>query len=203
MNNAELDELLRAASVPERPADYWQDFPRQVLAAPPRGTGRAALLDMPGWRRLTLARLSFAVSIVAICLVIGIALGSWRHRSPGLTASDLATARTYLREMEALFPNQVRAVLFEPSGPRLELAERAEVSAALPIFVRVWGPDGCRSFLTFSGQEIRLNGDAFDVLVDAQGHVLLVGAKLAWTSADASARAGDYRFAARSLGTAT
>ena len=203
MNNAELDKVLKSAPVPERSADYWQDFPRQVLAALPRGTRRAARLDMPGWHRLTLARLTLAATVVAACLVIGIALGSWRHRSPGLSASDLATARTYLREMEALFPNQVRAVVFEPSGPRLELAERADVSAALPVFVRVCGPGGCRSFLTFSGQQIRLNGDWLDVLVDAEGHVLLVGAQLAWTSGDASAHAGGYRFAARSLGTAT
>lgn len=203
MKKSELDKLLKSAPVPERPAEYWQDFPRQVLAALPRGTRRAAPLSMPSWRRLTLARLSLAVSIVATCLVIGIALGSWRHRSPGLTANDLATARTYLREMEALFPNQVKAVVFEPSGPRLELAERAEVSAALPVFVRVCGPDGTRDFLTFSGQQIRLNGDWLDVLVDARGRVLLVGARMAWTSGDASARAGDYRFAARLLGAAS
>ena len=179
MKNSELDKLLKSAPVPERPADYWQAFPRQVLAALPRGMRHSAQLEIPSWRRLTFARLSLAMSIVATCLVIGIALSSWRHRSPGLTAGDLATARTYLREMEALFPNQVKAVVFEPSGPRLELAERADVSAALPVFVRVCGPDGCRSFLTFSGQQIRLNGDWLDVLVDARGHVLLVGARTA------------------------
>lgn len=203
MNNSELNRLLKSAPVPERPADYWQDFPRQVLAALPRGTGRSTASQVPSWRRLALARFWLTASMVTVCLVIGFALSSWRQRSPGLTARDLATARTYLREMEALFPNQVRTVVFEQAGPRLLLAERADVPAAQPVFVRVCGPDGCRSFLTFSGQQIQLNGDWLDVLVDARGHVLLVGAKLAWTSGDANARAGDYRFAARSLGTAT
>jgi hypothetical protein len=117
-----------------------------------------------------------------------------------LTARELATARTYLRELEALFPNQVKAVEFDPTGPRLLLADRAVVPAAQPVLVRVCGRDGCRSFITFSGQQIRVDGDSLDVLVDARGHVLLVGAKLAWTSADASARAGEFRFAAHSLG---
>jgi hypothetical protein len=203
MNNAELDKLLKTAPVPERPADYWENFPRQVLAALPRATRRSSQREAPGWRRFTLARLTFAVSAVAACFLIGYTVGSWRHRSPSFTAGELVTVRTYLRELEALFPNQVKAVVFEPSGPRLELAERADVSPALPVFVRVCGPDGCRDFLTFSGQQIRLNGEALEVLLNARGHVLLVGRHMAWTSGEAGARVGEYRVAARSLGTAS
>ncbi|MCU0785629.1 MAG: hypothetical protein MUF81_16610 [Verrucomicrobia bacterium] len=200
MNNADLDKLLKAAPVPERPADYWEDFPRQVLAALPRGSRRRTQPKAPSWRRLTLARLTFVVSAVTACLLIGFTLSSWRHRVPSLTAHELATVRTYLREMEGLFPNQVQAVVFEASGPRLVLAERADVASAQPVFVRVTGPGGPRGFLTFSGQQIRLNGELVDVLVTGRGQVLLVGASLAWSSADADAVAGPWRINARSLG---
>jgi hypothetical protein len=199
MNNAELDKLLKAAPVPERPADYWEDFPRQVLAGLPREPRRPSRTEAPIWRRLTLARLTFAVTVVTACFLIGFSLGSRRHRVPSLTARELATARTYLREMEALFPNQVQAVVFEEAGPRLVLAERADVPAGQPVFVRVTGPDGTRGFLTFSGQHIRLNGEAVEVLVTGRGQVLLVGASLAWSSADNDASAGPWRIAARPL----
>ncbi len=203
MNDRELDRWLKSAPVPERPVDYWEDFPRRVRAALPRGPGRAGQWEASSGRRPIFARLTLAASIAGACLVIGFIIRSWRDNNAWLTAGDLANARTYLREVEALFPNQVQAVVFETSGPRLELAARADVSAGSPVLVRVCGPDGCRSFLTFSGQQIPWNGDWLDVLVDARGRVLLVGAKLAWTSGEASARVGDYRFAARSLGTAS
>ncbi len=199
MNNADLDKLLRTVPVPERPPEYWEDFPRQIVAALPRSSHSGSRREAPSWRRLTLARLTFAISAVTACFLIGFTVGSWRHRGPTLTAHELATARKYLSEMEALFPNQVRAVMFDECGPQLVLAERPDVSAAQPVFIRVTGPGGTRGFLTFSGQQIRLNGTPVEVLVTGRGQVLLVGEALAWSSADADAVAGPWRIAARSL----
>ena len=203
MIDSELDKLLKSASVPARPADFWEDFPRQVRLALGHSARDSAPWERQGSRHLTPMRWAFAAAVVGVCILISLGIGFWRREPLAPTASELVTARIYLREMEGLFPSQVKAIVFEPSGPRLELAERADVSPALPVLVRICGPDGCRSFLTFSGQRIRLDGDWLDVLVDARGHVLVVGAKLAWTSGDAAARIGAYRFAARALGTAT
>jgi len=199
LNNRELDKLLKSVPVPERPAEYWEDLPRQVLATLPRDRCRDELPAASNWRRFTLARLSFAVCTLAACFLIGFLLGSRRHLPPALSARELATVRTYLRELEALFPNQVQAVVFEESGPRLVLAERPTVPASQPVFVRLIGPGGTRGFLTFSGQQIRLNGEHMDVLVTGRGQVLLVGESLAWSSADADAVAGPWRITARLL----
>jgi len=201
MNKAELDQLLKSAPVPERPAEYWQDFPGQAWAALARGSRRPRTSGAGPFRRLAVARLVWVASVVTACCVVVYALRSWRPRSPELTAGELAAVATCLREVEALFPGQVKAVVFESSGPRLELAECADVSAAQPVFVRVTGPGGTRAFLTFSGQQIRLNGETLEVLVDARGRVLLVGRKLVWSSGDADAQSGKYQFAACSLGT--
>ncbi len=201
MNNTELDQLLKSAPVPERPAEYWEGFPEQILAASARGSSRPSRSGARPFRRTVIARLALVTSVVTACLVLGYAFRSWRFRSPGLTGDELAAMCICLREVQALFPDQVKAVVFDAIGPRLELSDYADVCAAQPVFVRVTGPGGTRDFLTFSGQQIRLNGETLAVLVDARGYVLLVGRRLAWTSSDASAKAGEYRFAARLLGT--
>jgi len=32
VKNSELDQLLKSIGQPERPANYWEDFPKQVMA---------------------------------------------------------------------------------------------------------------------------------------------------------------------------
>ncbi len=196
MTDAELNELLRQAHTPERAPDYWDSFSYRVRAALPAAGQRETLPRPAEVRPRGGLRLTAALGLVAACLVLAVMVISRRVCPLSLTPQDLATANTYLRELEALFPNQVQAVVFEPSGPRLELADGAEVPAALPVYLRTVGPNGCRSFITFSGQQIRLNGERIEVLVDARGEVLLVGGDTAWTSGDPGGRFGSYRLAA-------
>ena len=53
--------------------------------------------------------------------------------------------------------------------------------------------------MTFSGQQIRFNGEDCDVLADAQGNVMLVGRQRIWHSAFSVPLAGKYRITARTL----
>ncbi len=204
MNNDELNRLLKSAVEPGRPAEYWEEFPKNVVsnladrpppvrAAMPTKSPRAAL----GWFTL-------GAGMATACLLLAFVFRAGRERgAEDFTASDIAVMRKYLQEVEALFPNQVQAVVFEQSGPRLVLADRAVVPASMPVYVRVCGANGCQSFLTFSGQQIRLNGETVDVLVDARGKVLLVGNRLSWTSGESKSRVGSLRIVARSLESAS
>jgi hypothetical protein len=79
------------------------------------------------------------------------------------------------------------------------LADRPNVPASPPVYVKICGPKGCQRFVTFSGQQIRVNGDVFEVLVDRQGDVLLVGAQWVWSSSEPAVKSSRYRIEARPL----
>lgn len=228
MKNSELDEILKGAAVPERTAEYWQQFPRQVMAqlqereaearvAKPatarrlraRGiasqpgslaAGDTAGLDTcaAGWWRVGRGP-AFAIGLAAVCIVFGFALGFWKGRLSPATDPQLAEIQKCFREIQSLFPNQLQAIVFDQQGARLVLAEKADVPASPPLYIRVSGPKGCQRFVTFSGQQIQINGDVLDVLVDRRGDVLLVGAQWVWSSSQPAAPASGYRIEARPL----
>src|SRR5205807_3264137 len=112
----------------------------------------------------------------------------------------LAEAAKYIREIEALFPNQLQAIVLDQKGARLLLADHSNVPASPPLYLKICGPYGCQRFVTFSGQQIRINDDLCDVLIDRQGNVLLVGRELLWSSSEPAGKARPYRIEAKPLG---
>jgi hypothetical protein len=220
MNDLELERLLQSARVPQRPEDYWRQFPGRVMAKihwcqvnagtdrsadlrvrPALSEARPPTIAFAFLYRLRLPALGLAVAVV--CILVGFALGFRNGRRLPAEDQQLAEARKYFHEIAGLFPNQVQAIVFDQNGARLVLAEQPDVPASPPLYVKFCGPGGCKSFVTFSGQQIRVNGDVFEVLVDRRGDVLLVGRESAWSSASAETKAGRYRIEARNLGTAS
>jgi hypothetical protein len=142
---------------------------------------------------------AFAIGVATVCVAFGFLLGFWRgQRSPGYDP-QLAEAQKYFQEIAGLFPNQLQAIVFDQQGAHLVLAQEPNVPASPPIYLKVRGPKGCQRFVTFSGQQIRVNGDVCDVLADHQGNVLVVGHQLLWSGAQAHARSGPYQIEARTL----
>jgi hypothetical protein len=216
MKEKELNEILKRASVPEREAGYWEQFPGRVTAGierrrregeARRGAGSPAHA-LAGWAaggawtamfRFLGSKPGLAVGVAAACVAGGFFLGFRSGRgSPGHDL-QLAQVQKYYREIEALFPNQLEAIVFDQKGTHLVLAKEANVPASTPLYVKVCGPEGCERFVTFSGQQIRFNGEVCDVLTDREGHVLLVGRQLVWSSGQALAKAGRYRIEAQPL----
>jgi hypothetical protein len=193
MTNAELDKLLKSAPTPERDAEYWDDFPGRV-------TRQLNPVRSPGFSRLgphPTRRWAWGLGLAAACAVAGFLLGSWRTRVAA-EERQWAAMQTYFREISAMFPNQLQAIVIDERGPRLVLSEQPDVPTSEPLFVRICRAQGCQSFITFSGQQIQVNGERYEVLSDARGHVLLVGQKLVWSSAEPSAGRLPYRIQARS-----
>ena len=58
----------------------------------------------------------------------------------------------------------------------------------------------CLSFVTFSGQEVQVDGQKIDVLVDAQGGIILEGNKFVWSNTERSYAAKRLKIEARNLG---
>jgi hypothetical protein len=208
MNDSELNEVLKRATVPEREAEYWERFPRRVTAeldrrsqtAPiHRRTEASRAWSSPAAFRFLGTKAAFAVGVAAVCLLLGFLIGLWRGQRSTSNDPQLAAARKYFNEIEALFPNQVRAIVFDQQGTHLVLAQEPNLPASPPLYLKIRGPKGCQRFVTFSGQQIRINGDVCDVLADGRGDVLVVGRQLLWSGSRAGARQGPYQIEARAL----
>jgi len=96
-------------------------------------------------------------------------------------SSQSASVEQIYREVATLFPNQVRAIVFEQAGTRLVIADEANVPSSPPYYLKICLPRGCQSVVTFSGQVIHVGGESFEVLANAQGQVMLVGNDRVWS----------------------
>jgi hypothetical protein len=205
MKNSELDQILKSAPVPNRSQAYWDQFSARVLArAHGLQSRQLAGAARPGGEafdlRPGLRFASVSLALAAIILLLGLALLILPGRRHPITNSQLATARKYFQEIEALFPNQVRAIVFDRQGPHLALAAWADVPVSSPLYLRICGANGCKDYLTFSGQEIQLDGQTLTVLSDARGGVILAGNQFIWSSAGRIGDGGDLRIEVRNLG---
>lgn len=199
MNDADkrLDELLKSAGVPERSAGYWETFPKRIMA---QLSGRDRPPDCPTWAATWLARRSsptfrWGVALAAACLVLALGVVLWlKPRRP----AEPNYAKLY-REIEAMFPNQVRAIAVDQQGVRLSLSDKLDVPTMSPLRVNVCRQQQCRTFITFSGQQIRVNGESWDVLADGEGDVFVVGQRSVWSSQEPRRQVGAYRIDAQPL----
>ena len=204
MNNSELNDLLRRARVPERTDEQWSelqtDTVRLVAANASRRTStneRSAPTRVGGyWTRGRLATLG--LSFATACFLCVLALNHWRA-GRGEPRNEIAEAQKLFSELNAMFPNQMEAVVFDGSTPRLVLAEQTSQNKGTPLFVRLCGARGCQRAITFSGQRVVLNGESCEVLVDARGHVIVTGEHFAWSSAEAASSQRGYRIEATKL----
>ncbi len=204
MKNSELDQILKSAPVPDRPGAYWDQFPRRVMAKTDKLRTRADAetnhpRTEPFWLRSRFQFATVGLGLAIIGLFLGFVLGFWQGRNLSITGPQLAAARKYFQEIETLFPGQVQAIVFDQQGPHLVLAEHSNIPASSPLYLRVCGPKGCQSYVTFSGQQIRINGETCEVLLDHQDNVLLIGQDWVLSSAQAPAKRARYQVSARPL----
>ena len=203
MTNPELEKILKSGVVPERDADYWEQFPKRVMAEArrrdsetPANTGSKIPAFYWSLRRIA----TLAAGPALACVLIWLALGIWHSRHPAsLKDPQLAAIEKCFSEIRSLFPNQVEAVVFEESGARMELAKAANIPASQPLYLKISGPAGSMRVVTFSGQQVKVNGDVCEVLVDRQGEVLVVGEHWVWSSSKPAGKSGGYRIEARLL----
>ena len=193
MNDSELNDLLSRARVPERSEAEWKDFSdgtlRQVRLSLSAQGGGGLLRDR---RSMT----AWASGCAVVCVLI--ALACWRS---GRTKpnNNVAGAQKLFSELSEMFPNQLEAVVLDGSTPRLVLAEKTSENKGTPLFVRLCGAQGCQRVITFSGQRVLLNGESYEVLMDARGRVIVSGDHFVWLSGDGAPVHGGYRIEATQL----
>ena len=195
MNDSELDAKLKAAREPSLPADYREAFPHTVLA-----NLRSANWQKSPPCRSWLPRLAWAVATAA-CVLLAFAIGRWHGRME-LRDDVLANAKL-VNETLAMFPNRVRAIVRDEHGMKLVLADRPEVPASTPIYVRICDGARCSSLVTFSGQEIQIAGQKLTVLSQPDGGIILEGNEFVWTSTVHNYASKEIKIEAKPLYAAT
>jgi hypothetical protein len=188
MNQNELDRLLKSARPPERTEEYWREFPNRITSQLHRQTQASAALR--GGRKLR-PLLAWGLGLATVCIAVGFIMKPQpqlkSHAVLPVKKNQLAEARKCYSELEALFPNQLQSIVFGRQGPRMVLADKANVPVSTPLYLRICGLGGCEAFITFSGQQIQVNGEDCEVLADAEGRVILVGNDRVWSETDPSA----------------
>ena len=121
MKDTELNEILKRATVPERGADYWEQFPARVTAAIEQrrqaarleqssATSPRAVLDGPNiwpWTsafRSFATKPAFALGVAAVCLALGFVLGFWKGQRGPASDPQLAAVRKYFQEIKPSSP---------------------------------------------------------------------------------------------------
>jgi len=197
MNKLELDSILKKARTPERPEEFWTEFPQQIA----RGLNRTRTENYRT-RRNWLPRLAWGFA-TAICILAAFAIGHWRGQTEAKASTDVLANAKVVRETLAMFPNQVRAIVQDERGLNLVLSDSDNVPSSPPLYVRICDGKYCSSLVTFSGQEIQIAGQKMTVLSDAQGGIILMGNDFAWSSREPAYAKNDLKIEARNLGSIT
>jgi hypothetical protein len=194
MNKNELDSILKKARLPEIAEDSLEMFPRRVAARLNRND------PPPRAARSFLPRLAW-IAALAACAAIAFAIGHWRGRmeTAAIPATDTLASAKLIREMMAMFPNQIRAIVRDDAGLKLVLSDTGDVPVSPPLYVRISDGQHSSSFVTFSGQEIQVDGQTITVLADTRGGIILAGNQFVWSSAERSPAAGHLKIEAKNL----
>jgi hypothetical protein len=177
MNDTELNHLLKSAEPPRRADEYWEEFPGQVT----RQLNRPLAPDRraPNW----LPRLAWASGLAAVCVLAGFILGHRFGQTDGANGKgQWLQSEILIREIMAMLPNRVRAIIKDETGMQLVLSDAADVPVSTPLWVKVCQGEHCTTLVTFSGQEIEVADQTLTVLADASDGVILVGERFAWAS---------------------
>jgi len=178
MNNPELDSILKKARTPERPEEFWAEFPQQVAG----GLNRTRTENIRP-KRNWFPRLAWGFA-TAICILAAFAIGHWRGHVETKASTDVLANAKVVGEMLAMFPNQVRAIVQDEHGLNLVLSDHADVPTSPPLYVSIYDGKHRSSLVTFSGQEIQIAGQKLMVLSDAHGGIILTGNQFVWSNTE-------------------
>ena len=197
MKKPELESILKCARLPEIAEESLEMFPRRIVARLRRDD------PLPRAPRNFLPRPAWAFGLAA-CVVLAFAVGHWRGRmqTAAIPAPDSLASAKLIRETRALFPNRLRAIVQDQRGLNLLLSDRDDVPDSPPLYVRICDGKHCSSFVTFSGQEIQVDGQKITVLADARGGIILTGNHFVWSNTERIDAGNPLKIEARNLGPA-
>jgi hypothetical protein len=179
MKNPDLDSLLQKARLPKIPAESLDTFPGQVISRLHRPAAS------PHRTRNFSPRFAFGLGLAAAALLLVLTLGKGHtHTTTEASSSeaDLLASAKFAGETLSLFPHQIRTIVEDAQGVHLVLSEQSDVPTSPPLYIRICDGTNCASFVTFSGQQINVAGQAVMVLSDSRGGIILTGDQFVWSN---------------------
>jgi hypothetical protein len=137
---------------------------------------------------------------VSVCVVMLAVIFHRKAESKRASVPNVLENAEFLRQTLAMFPNRVRAIMRDERGLRLVLSDVEEIPASTPCYLRVCDGRHCLSVVTFSGQDIQLDGQKISVLADPRGKMILIGKNLLWSDTDRIYPNSGWNIEARNLG---
>jgi len=207
MTDQELNKLLQANKMPAMTGEYWAEFPervtREVRRRDNNSTTASRRHEERRWTvssalRPLIAKPALIFAPVILCALLGFTFWQ-KQQKPSADQMQVAEAAKYFREIETLFPNQLQGIVFDTSGPRMVLAAGPSMAPSPPLYVKLCAAQGCKRYITFSGQRIRFNDQEFEVLSSRRGEVLLVGERAVWSSVTSPIKGAALRIEAHPL----
>ena len=127
----------------------------------------------------------FSPVAAAACFLLAWLTMPPRQASPTPSLSSVTSqedaAAVILREVSALFPHQVKAIVKDETGIQMSLSDEPDVKPSQALVLKICESRGCREIITFSGQDIEIDGQLVTVR-DEGGKVTLDGEQFMWTS---------------------
>lgn len=115
MNDFELEARLKSIPLPERPEDYWENFPAQV-----RWNLRHSA-PAPAVRESWLPQFSWKFGVSFACLIVGVVILS----QPLKAASNVISQKEQsVRQQLAALPSQLRVFMADEHGLHYLVAEK-------------------------------------------------------------------------------
>jgi len=194
MNNSELDKILKAAKTPQQSTEFWNQFPRRVTS---RLHWKSAAVQERAASRFP--QLAWLLAGVAVCLLLGFFIGNWRGHHEATAENGLLQNEKVIKEMLAMFPNRVRAVVQDEHGLNVVLSDKDNMPVSTPLWIKVCDGKRCAAMVTFSGQDVHIGGRDITVLADAKGKIILASDKFLWSNGQALVGEGKLRIEAKTL----
>lgn len=201
MNDQELKDRLNALKIPgcdERARDRALHRATVALANAEEPKNEARLMGWTG-RLLWTVGCAMAAAVIFVSLQAPVPLIQPK-------AQELADDLKILKQMEALFPGQIDAVIQKSGAVNLELAAEQSLPSDQPILVRLISGKQSIQIMSYSGRKVcvELEGSrtCFEALLNNDGNVILNGRDFIWTPQLPVTVAG-YRIEAKKLSPAS
>ena len=115
MNDSDLNAKLKSVHVPERPDDYWENFPSQVRWQLRRAAPQAEI------RERWLPRLAWKAGVGFACLLAGLLVLSQPLKA---ASSALFQKEQFVRQQLAALPGHLRVLMADEHGLHYLVAEK-------------------------------------------------------------------------------
>lgn len=173
-----IPDLPAEDSLPPALLEALRTLPSEQ-GGPSRETDAAIMVSaretLAAIRRRRIHLRQWPVLAAAACVIFALTL----FTRPRSTPVRLATAPAddkyalILREVSAVFPQQVKAIFSDGLDLQISLADQPLPGSSQAVVVEVCGEDKCTTIITYVGQTVKINQHRVTIRTDERGAIVV------------------------------